>query len=103
MAIAEDGPRSGGLLTGELVSIFLPIVRRSRALERLGATRRPTTSAAPARVTPMVPLIATLLALAGILMAVATVLLIGLSIALSGLFTVLPTALLHALLRGVNA
>jgi Zn-dependent protease with chaperone function len=100
MAIAQAGPiGSGGLLGGGVVSIFPSTVRRYKALGRLGATLQPIKHVQPTWPMPLALLIGTLSAIAGGLLTVAVILMIWLSVAISGLFTLMPAAVLHALLR----
>lgn len=103
MAIAPTGPIGGGgalaAMSGDVVlSIFPPIERRYQALGRMGAEVRalPQRLVRPAWVMPLGALLSVVV---GGLLSVAVVLLIWLSIALSGLFTIMPAALLHAVLR----
>jgi hypothetical protein len=51
--------------------------------------------------TPLLLLIGTLGAVAAALLGLVVVLLVWVSLALSGIFTILPLALLHALLRAI--
>ncbi|HEU0199386.1 MAG TPA: M48 family metalloprotease [Burkholderiaceae bacterium] len=101
MAVTPGSAVDGGLLGGQVVSIFPSIERRYKALGRMGAEMRPL-HAAGALPLPLVLLFGFLGALCGWLGMVAVVLLIWLSIALSGLFTIFPAALLHALLRAIG-
>jgi len=102
MAIAGGGPARGGLLGGGVVSIFPPTTRRYKALGRLGATLQPIARERPVFSRATMVLMGALSALVAGLMTFAVVLLIWLSFALSGLFTIMPAALLHALLRWVG-
>ena len=101
LCVVDPGTRhDGSLLGGSYVSVFPPLQRRVRALVRLGAD--PQRFAGPASggmPWPLKVLSAVLFTVIGSLMAVVVVLLIWISLALSGLFTLLPVALLHALLR----
>jgi hypothetical protein len=103
MAIAQSGPLgTRGLLGGSILSIFPPIERRYKALGRLGATLQALTPKRPAWPVPIALLVVVLGTIAGGLMVVAVTLLMWLSAAMSGLFTVIPAALLHALLRWIG-
>ncbi len=104
MAIAPTAAtpnHNSTLLESDIVSIFPSNARRLKALGRLGASVAVAAPAQFAMPSPMAVLIGALVAAAGALMVPVVVLLVWLSIALSGLFTILPAALLHALLRGV--
>jgi hypothetical protein len=99
MAIAQSAPVShGGLLGGSIVSIFPSTERRYEALGAMGANLRATRTR-PAWPFPLVAVMAVLGTVAAGLMGVVVVLLVWLSVAISGLFTVMPAAALHALLR----
>lgn len=94
--------RKGSLI----VPIFPSLARRLAALVRMGATQPIPEQPAPNTVDrrwpvsgPMMILLAGLLTLAAILMVALIPLLILVSTMLTGLFTLFPTALLHALLR----
>jgi Zn-dependent protease with chaperone function len=103
MAIAQSGPAgSGGLLGGQILSIFPSTLRRYKALGRLGATLQPIAPKRPAWPLAVALLIGVLSAIAGGLMILAVTLMIWLSFALSGLFTILPAALVHGLLRWIG-
>jgi hypothetical protein len=103
MAIAKSGPAgTGGLLGGEIVSIFPSTERRYKALGRMGATLQPITRTRPALPFAAGLVVGALSALVGALMTFVVVLMIWLSFALSGLFTIMPAALLHALLRALG-
>ena len=101
MAIA-GGRTRGGLLSGGIVSIFPPTMRRYKALGLLGATLQPIARERRALAPGTMVLIGALSALVAALMTFAVVLMIWLSFALSGLFTLMPAAALHALLRWVG-
>jgi hypothetical protein len=104
MAIAQRGPAgTGGLLGGQLVSIFPSTERRYKALGRMGAAMRPIARKRPAWPFPIALLIGALGVLVGGLLTVAVVLMVWLSVALSGLFTIMPAAMIHALLRWMSS
>lgn len=95
--LVAGGARRGGLLSGSSVPMYPPHDKRLKALARMGAT----VVLSPPRGMPL--WVKALFAVAGVvvvaLMSVAIYLLVMVSIALSGLFTLLPTVILHALLR----
>lgn len=100
MAIAQSGPAgTGGLLGGQIVSIFPSTERRYKALGRMGAALRPIARKRPAWPLPIALLIGALSVLVGGLLTVAVGLMVWVSVALSGLFTIMPAAAIHALLR----
>jgi Zn-dependent protease with chaperone function len=100
MAIAHGGSaRRSGLLSGSIISIFPSTARRYKALGRLGATLRPLGAKEQAWPRPLKLIVGALGAIAACLMVVAVTLMIWLSVAISGLFTIMPAAALHALLR----
>jgi hypothetical protein len=99
MAIAGGG--GGGLLAGSIVSIFPSLERRQRALVRMGATSGAVLKPSRTLPTPVLLLIGVLGTVAAALLALVVVLLVWLSLALSGIFTIVPMALLHALLRAI--
>ena len=88
--------RRGGLLSGSSVPMFPSIERRLQALAKMGAT----VTIAVRQVPPWVWLVGIPvgLLLAGLLGTV-MFLLIWLSVALSGMFTWVPAAIIHAILR----
>jgi hypothetical protein len=95
--LVAGGARRGGLLSGSTVPMYPAHHKRLKALARMGATVVLTPP-------PRMPLwVQLLIGAAGVLivslLSVAIYLLVMISIALSGLFTLLPTILLHALLR----
>ncbi len=101
--LAIAGVRQRGLLDGGFVPIFPALDARLRALVRMGATvtiavEPPWYRAMPA---PLLLLFGALGALVALLLGVVVVLLVWVSLALSGLFTLVPVAALHALLRAV--
>ncbi len=99
LAVAPDSGTREGLVAQSFVPIFPAAERRIKALAKMGASVDPR----PQQTIPW-PLLAVgiaLLAILGGLMAVAAYLLVLASAALSGLFTVLPAAILHALLRWI--
>jgi Zn-dependent protease with chaperone function len=95
--LIAGGARRGGLLSGSSVPMYPAHDKRLKALARMGAT---VVLSAP-RSMPL--WIKALIAVAGVvvvsLLSVAVYLLVMISIAFSGLFTLLPTVILHALLR----
>jgi len=95
--LLAGGARRGGLLSGSSVPMYPANDKRLKALARMGAT----VVLSPPRSMPL--WVKALIAVAGVvvvsLLSVAIYLLVMVSIALSGLFTLLPTVLLHALLR----
>ena len=101
LCVVNPGTRhDASLLGGSYVSVFPPLQRRIRALVRIGADpQRFTSNASGGKSWLLKVLSAVLFTVIGSLMAVVVVLLIWISLALSGLFTLLPVALLHALLR----
>ena len=101
LCVVDPGSRqNSALLGGSYVSVFPPLERRLRALVRMGADPQHLETGGKRRLPILLTLvIAPLLALVGVLLCVVVVLVVWLSLALSGLFTILPAALLHALLR----
>lgn len=100
LAVGAD-PRGGdGPFGTSFVPIFPSVERRQAALRKMGAHL-----AAQTRPRRMPAAVAAILVLLGAvvlgLMSVVVVLLTGLSAAMSGLFTIMPMALLHVLLRWV--
>lgn len=95
--LLAGGARRGGLLSGSSVPMYPANDKRLKALARMGAT----VVLSPPRTMPL--WVKGFIAVAGVvvvgLMSVVIYLLVMVSIALSGLFTLLPTVLLHALLR----
>jgi len=95
MSLLQSGGRKG-LLSGSSVPMFPSVERRLKALGALGATVKVTERQIPGWVWAVgIPIG---LLLAGLL-GTAMFLLVWLSVALSGLFTWLPAALIHFLLR----
>ncbi len=96
MLVAGHAGR-GGLLSGSSVPMYPAHDKRLKALARMGAS---VVLSPPPRMPLWVQL---LIAIGGAvvvsLMSVAIYLLVMVSIALSGLFTMLPTVILHAILR----
>ncbi|HZH05524.1 MAG TPA: M48 family metalloprotease [Lautropia sp.] len=101
LCVVDPGSKQGSaLLGGSYVSVFPPLQRRLKALVRLGANPQVVAGDTAARRPILVTLlIAVLLGLVAVLLCVVIVLLVWVSLALSGMFTLLPAALLHALLR----
>jgi hypothetical protein len=95
--LVAGGARRGGLLSGSSVPMYPPHDKRLKALARMGAT----IALSPPRSMPLWAKV--FIAVAGVvvvsLLSVAIYLLVMVSIALSGLFTLLPAAILHVLLR----
>lgn len=95
--LVAGGARRGGLLSGSSMPMYPPHDKRLKALARMGAT----VTLSPPRGMPV--WMKLLIAVAGVvvasLLSVAIYLLVMISIALSGLFTLLPTVILHAILR----
>lgn len=97
LAFVADPRGQDGPFGRSLVPIFPPLDKRIRGLARMGAhTTQPVRSRMP---WPIRLVIGLLLAVAGALMGVVVYLLVILSAAISGLFTIMPAALLHVLLR----
>jgi Zn-dependent protease with chaperone function len=104
LCVVDPGTRgNAGLFGGWASAIAFPALdKRHRALERMGADRLPQgkTLAGRPQLTGLVKLfVMVAIPLVGVLLCVAVVLLVWLSAALSGMFTILPAALLHAILR----
>ncbi len=104
LCVVDPGTRgNAGLFGGWASAIAFPALRkRHRALQRMDADPVSPGALAPdtRRLPPLVKLfIAVALPLVGVLMCIAVVLLVWLSAAMSGMFTILPAALLHAILR----
>ncbi|WP_129781168.1 M48 family metalloprotease [Peristeroidobacter soli] len=95
--LVAGGARRGGLLSGSSVPMYPAHDKRLKALARMGAT---VVLSAPRRMPLWAQLLVGVLGVVVVsLLSVAIYLLVMVSIALSGLFTLLPTVLLHALLR----
>jgi Zn-dependent protease with chaperone function len=100
LCVVDPGTkRDAGLLFGSFVSIFPSLQRRIDALVKMGAEDRFLPQSRYRLPLPALILLAALSAIVAFLLVVVVVLLVWLSAALSGLFTLVPTALLHALLR----
>jgi hypothetical protein len=99
MAIVGGDAR--GPLTGGFVPIFPSLERRQRALVAMGATENVVLKPAWSLPLPALLLMASLGTIAAALLCVVAVLLVWLSLALSGLFTIVPFAILHTLLRAI--
>jgi Zn-dependent protease with chaperone function len=97
LAVAAQRSGAGGPFGASIVPIFPSIEKRVRALNRMGAH----TALQPRPPMPkwLVMLFTVAAVVGGGLMSVVVVLLVWVSTAISGLFTILPTALLHFLLR----
>jgi hypothetical protein len=95
--LIAGGARRGGLLSGSSVPMYPAHDKRLKALARMGET----VVLSPPRSMPL--WVKAFITVAGVvvvgLLSVAIYLLVMISIALSGLFTLLPTVLLHAILR----
>lgn len=97
LAVAADPRGSEGPFGRSMVPIFPSIEKRVAALARMGAHVAP---AVRRRMPwPVVAFFAVLFSVIAALMSVAVYLLVVVSAALSGLFTIVPAAFLHALLR----
>jgi Zn-dependent protease with chaperone function len=92
-------PGDGGLLGRSILGIFPSPARRHRALVRLGAAERDVAGRRMHVPWWGIALLAALGAVVVALLAVAIVMLIWVSAMISMVFTIFPTALLHALLR----
>lgn len=101
LAVAGSGPSKGGLFGGTIVDIFPSLERRGRALVKMGARVMPASSERGLH-GPALVLVIALFSIVGVLMCVAAGLLVWISLALSMLFTGLPAAALHALLRWIG-
>jgi len=95
--LVAGGAHPGGLLSGSSTPMYPPHDKRLKALARMGASV--DLSPPPGMPAWMKPLIATAGVLIVLLLVVATYLLVMISLAFSGLFTLLPTMILHAILR----
>jgi Zn-dependent protease with chaperone function len=97
LAVAGDPSGQDGPFGRSIVPIFPSSQKRLAALVKMGAHAAPKTRP---RVPWLAALVLTVLAsILGALMAVVVGLLVFVSTALSGLFTVMPAALLHVVLR----
>ena len=95
------GPRGqDGPFGQSIVPIFPSLEKRGAALVRMGAHIAPASR--PRMPWPVALVIAVLLSIVGALMCVVVYLLVMVSAALSGLFTVVPAAFLHVLLRSMR-
>ncbi|MFC4310054.1 M48 family metalloprotease [Steroidobacter flavus] len=95
--LIAGGSRRGGLFSGSAVPMYPAHDKRLKALARMGAT---VVLSPPRHMALWVQLLLGVLGLVVVsLLSVAIYLLVMVSIALSGLFTLLPTVILHALLR----
>lgn len=95
--LVAGGTHRGGLLSGSSVPMHPPHENRLKALAHMGANV--VLSPPPGRPFWLQLLIAVGGVVVVSLLSVATYLLVMISIAFSGLFTLLPTMILHALLR----
>jgi hypothetical protein len=88
------------MLGPSIVSIFPPLVRRHRALVRLGAAEHDFAGRSRRQIPAWgIALLGALGALVAVLLAVVIVMLIWVSAMISMVFTIFPTAILHGLLR----
>ena len=101
LCIVDPGrTQNKGVLGKSWVSIFPPVDRRHRALVRLGAAEDSEPSAHYTHMPfPKLILLTVLLSIVGVALAVVVVGLVYVATAVSALFTVLPIALLHSILR----
>jgi hypothetical protein len=99
--MAIVGADARGPLAGGFVPIFPSLERRQRALVAMGATASVVLKPAWSLPLPALLLMGSLGTIAATLLCVVAVLLVPLSLALSGLFTIVPFAILHALLRAI--
>jgi Zn-dependent protease with chaperone function len=99
LAVAADPHGVDGPFGRSIVPIFPSVEKREKALVRMGAHVAPE----PRKPMPVwaVVIIGGLLSFAGALMAVAVVMLTMVSAALSGMFTIIPAAILHLILRAL--
>jgi Zn-dependent protease with chaperone function len=97
LAVAADPHSEAGSLGGGMVPVFPSVEKRTRALARLGA--HVTLTKSSRMPWPLLMIAGVLGAVLAALMGVVVYLLVIVSAALSGLFTVVPAALLHVLLR----
>jgi Zn-dependent protease with chaperone function len=104
LCVVDPGTRgNAGLLGGWASAIAFPaLLKRHRALQKMGAELVAAAELTPASRHLTVPVklfVAVAIPLVVVLLCVASVLLVWISAAMSGLFTILPAALLHAILR----
>jgi len=99
LAIASGSNMSGPFGTS-FVPIFPSLEKRGAALVRMGAHVAPVDK--PRMPLWLVAVFTTLLSIAALLMAIVVYLLVILSTALSGMFTIMPAAILHYLLRWIG-
>ena len=99
LAVAADPHGVDGPFGRSIVPIFPSVEKREKALVRMGAHVVPE----PRKPMPVwaVVIIGGLLSFAGALMAVVVVMLTMVSAALSGMFTIIPAAILHLILRAL--
>ena len=99
LAVAADPHGVDGPFGRSIVPIFPSVEKREKALVRMGAH----VVSEPRKPMPVwaVVIIGGLLSFAGALMAVAVVMLTMVSAALSGMFTIIPAAILHLILRAL--
>jgi Zn-dependent protease with chaperone function len=97
LAVTADSRRSGGPFGGSVVPIFPSPEKRIAALVRMGA--HVTLTPKRRMPWPLALVLGVLLAIVFVLMSVVVYLLVIVSTALSGLFTMMPAAVLHVLLR----
>jgi hypothetical protein len=103
LCFVDPGTRGSAGLFGSWASgiVFPRLDKRHQALQKLGADFVPPNKLVATRAIPLLAkiFIAFAVPTVGVLMCVVVVLLVWLSAALSGLFTIVPAALLHAILR----
>jgi Zn-dependent protease with chaperone function len=103
LCVVDPGTRGSAGLFGSWASAiaFPRLDRRHRALQKMGADPVPAERLVATRTMPLLAklFIGLAMPVVGVLLCVAVVLLVWLSAALSGMFTILPTAILHAILR----
>jgi Zn-dependent protease with chaperone function len=100
LSVIDPGSREdAGLLGESFVSIFPSPERRIEALVKLGADARSLSRRRSRLPLPVLVVLAGLGVIMAALLGTAVVLLVEVSAALSGLFTLVPAALLHHILR----
>jgi Zn-dependent protease with chaperone function len=100
LCVVDPGTkRDAGLLGGSFVSIFPSLQRRIEALVKMGAAAPSPLPHRPRMPLLAVVLIAGLATIVAFLLGTVVVLLVLVSAALSGIFTLMPAAVIHALLR----
>lgn len=103
LCVVDPGTRGNAGLFGSWTSAiaFPRLDRRHRALQKMGADYVPPSQLVATRTMPLLAklFLAVAIPTVIVLLSIAVVLLVWISAALSGLFTILPTAILHAILR----